>query len=203
MKMNVGHLDDFQENDDYFHHFFYENETLQSVDLQFLSVSSSHFKNCKFLDVYFYQVNLSKCHFENCQFLNTSFANCTMESNQFESCEFVNLKWFDGKDYKSKYLHTLWKYVEMHEFSFDMSYFEDCDFIQNDILKCRYHDVNFSLCRFTDSNYRLCPCFDVNFSTSFLKDTYFDINSFKNCILTPSQGLELLAFYEILFHEDS
>lgn len=201
MKLEMGHLIDLKSNDEFFQNKIYENEELSDLDLHLLTIKGSVFRHCKFQNVTFEHLNLTKCVFEYCQFVDGSFYESKIVSTKFAHCDFVNMKWVKGKAFQSEFIQILWKYMDFHHFSFELVLFNDCDVIQGEFLECPFRDTQFQISRLYDTFFKSCFFCDVNFTTSTLKDTFLDVNGMKNCILTPSQGLDLLSFYGISFSE--
>ena len=188
------------QNEDEFFEYSFWNEELLKEEAHFIHVRKCEFQNCVFDAVIFHEVNITECIFRNCKFLNTSFFSSTFQKNQFYDCDFVNSSFSESKLEQNKWFHSLFKYSEIKKVEMDVEVFENCDFIQTFLTNNKSRDVLFSVSRF-DSCDLTGTFLDTNFSSSILKDTKLSLTDLKNCILTPSQGLELLTYYGISFHE--
>lgn len=144
----------------------------------------------EFLSSFFFDEVILKedIHFlsiQNCQFRHCTFDQVNFEQVRFANCTFINCKFLT---------------TSFFECVMERNKVEDCDFLESMILISVLRDVVFSVSQFERSELK-SSFQDSNFSTSILKDTYLDLTNLKNCILTPSQGLELLLFYGISFSE--
>lgn len=186
-------------NEDNFVRCIFKEEVIDKKSISFLNVQYSSFHRCKFIDIDFQNIYLENCEFSDCQFINSSFSDCLLKKDKFLNCEFVNMKWIKGRILDSSFYQTLFKYFDFHKFLFEQIFFEECDFLESQILDCHLTNCFFKLSCLEKSKFYSCSLKKVDLSTSQLKNTYLDIKKLKECILTPSQGLDLLLFYGIVF----
>jgi len=194
-----GHLEDFLKNDVRFLHLVFQDQVLCHVDLQFLTLQHSTLIHCKFQGIYFDSVQFQNCVFQNCQFVDCSFYHSVFQNNRFEQCDFVNVKWTLQNFSNDFFEDSLLKYSEMQKTNFKGLQFFTCKFFDWHNSKGVYQDVHFQGCQFKNSSFRDQQLTNVDFSTSSLEETFLDILKLKNCVLTPSQGMDLLTYYGVLF----
>lgn len=187
-------------NQEYFQELQFENEKMLKEDVHYFNLVSCTIKNCCFEDIIFHQGNFCNCTFINCKFINTSFFNIKIEKNHFLDCDFLSCKFAESAFFQNNFENTLQKYHEMNKNKIDLDKYENCDIIESNYNDCIFQELKLDSNRFKKVNFQ-CSFIDTNFSNTSLKDCYFDIKGFKKCILTPSQGLELLSLYDISFKE--
>lgn len=177
----------------------FQGEKVEKRDLHFLNVYQCKFTNCVFSACIFESFNFSACTFVNCKFLDSSFFSCTMKKNYFLDCDFVNVKFTELNWKQNKFERAMFKYVEMRKNKLELETYDTCNLVSIESFEDQFFDVSFSLSHILMSSFQSTFC-DTNFNTSSIEDTFFDLKKFKNCFLTPSQGLELLKYYGITFH---